>query len=427
MATIKQVLSVKRNSLSNIVLGTLTPITSEAQTGHQVDVSLAPITSQVQTGSQVDVTLPAITSDTHLINTTVVDAVLANILSTDSHMFVGITSDVDATLNAITGLALSSNLSSVDGTFSPLTSEASHTQTNTLTVDVSFSPITGQALTASIITGALNNVTSEVHVITGAASNVNKALKPITATVTLSNYPVANVDAVLSPLTSIVSAFQTVSITVDGILAPITSTANAFRLATASVDAVLSKLTSIATGFNPNNMTVDATLQSLTCDAHLISIAIGYLKTAITNIVGGQVTEYSNFDFDSMAVLGTKLVGVTSSGIYEITGIQDDGADIESVLRTAYMDIADSTLEKLRYLRTTVRSDGALTVELTSETGTIRTSTIPFFKDQLADRRVVLPKGMKDQYYSVGIKNAANSSMKIQSITGVTTLEREKV
>jgi hypothetical protein len=172
---------------------------------------------------------------------------------------------------------------------------------------------------------------------------------------------------------------------------------------------------------------VDATLSEIISDVHLISVALGYLKTVITNVVGSQVTEYSNFNFDSMAVLGAALIGVKDDGIFEITGVQDDGVDIASLLRTAYMDITDNSLEKLRYLRTTVQSDGALTVEVTGETGTIRTRTIPFFKDQLADRRVILPKGMKDQYYSVGMRNVSNSNMRIQSITGVTTLEREKV
>jgi hypothetical protein len=63
------------------------------------------------------------------------------------------------------------------------------------------------------------------------------------------------------------------------------------------------------------------------------------ITSVVVNIKTGAISEYANFDFNSMAKIGGKYFGLKSDRLLELTGGTDEGVEIDSAFLTGITDL----------------------------------------------------------------------------------------
>lgn len=98
-----------------------------------------------------------------------------------------------------------------------------------------------------------------------------------------------------------------------------------------------------------------------------IEISAAYLSpgdtlvTWVINTVNGATTEYTNFDFNSFAAMGSRYVGASSTGLYALDGDTDDGTDVIAQIKSGLMQMTMARFTSFRgaYIATTTNAAGA--------------------------------------------------------------------
>lgn len=67
----------------------------------------------------------------------------------------------------------------------------------------------------------------------------------------------------------------------------------------------------------------------------------------VVNTTTKGLSEYTNFDFNSMTEINGKFYGANSDGIYELTGDTDSGTDIQSIIRTGLSEFGTSRKKRI--------------------------------------------------------------------------------
>ncbi len=113
------------------------------------------------------------------------------------------------------------------------------------------------------------------------------------------------------------------------------------------------------------------------------------------NLRNGAVSEYDNYPFNSMAVVGGTPYGAGPDGIYRLEGDTDAGAPIAASLRTGAM-VFDH-LARVPYARMVFTADGQLLLRtITMDTGRRKVSTYRMAQRPLGtpvETRVEMAKG----------------------------------
>jgi hypothetical protein len=135
----------------------------------------------------------------------------------------------------------------------------------------------------------------------------------------------------------------------------------------------------------------------------------------VINTQTGAVSEYENYDFNSLCgdFFG-KAIGCRSDGIYELDGLDDDGTQIDSIIKWGFID--PSVPNKSVLDEGFIVGDG---------TGKVKVTTICDEKESCEavlpyiavhrENRVKLAKGFKGRLYEVQIENVDGSSFEFNS------------
>lgn len=129
------------------------------------------------------------------------------------------------------------------------------------------------------------------------------------------------------------------------------------------IDAHLTLFTTIEAGFDIGDTTtlsLSALVEALASLELGVRVRVGdemFVGYAM-NLRSGAVTEYDNFPFNSMAVIGGKPYGAAPDGIYRLEGDDDAGTPIDASVRTGA--IAFDQLSRAPYARMVFTADGQL-------------------------------------------------------------------
>lgn len=131
-------------------------------------------------------------------------------------------------------------------------------------------------------------------------------------------------------------------------------------------------------------------------------------------------SEYEQFPFNSFAFAGRRYLAASADGIYELTGEDDDGVEIEAYIRTGLLDLGTTALKQViraylgytssgKLLLKTFTTDGGQKVERWYEL-TERTA------DAIREARVKFGKGVKSRYWQFEIKSLEGSDFSIDQL-----------
>ena len=147
------------------------------------------------------------------------------------------------------------------------------------------------------------------------------------------------------------------------------------------------------------------------------------------NLLNRAISTYNNYNFDSIANFNGTLFGATTTGIYQLDGNTDNGADIDSKIKTGSMDFGDTFIKYAKDVWITFRSDGYLTLKILVDedaTAPIQKQTT-IISSTIIEERLKPPRGLRGRFYTIELKNFAGADFDIDSLNLLVESIRRKV
>jgi hypothetical protein len=137
--------------------------------------------------------------------------------------------------------------------------------------------------------------------------------------------------------------------------------------------------------------------------------------------------EYTNFPFNSFGQMGSTYLGATDSAIYALEGSNDDGVNIDAVVRSGLVNFGTSQFKRVPRAYLGYTSDGALVLKTISTGGTAdgtgRGTKVerwyeltPRTADAPATARIKLGRGVKATYWQFELTNKDGADFNVSEL-----------
>lgn len=136
-----------------------------------------------------------------------------------------------------------------------------------------------------------------------------------------------------------------------------------------------------------------------------VSGGLSGVSVVVINTTNGAITEYDNFDIDSMCYFQGKYIGIDSTGLCLLEGNKDGSTDIDAELQTSTIDLHKDVVRRARDIYVNYRSDGKLELSVVSDETDERAYILSEVHIALEEYRQKLPRGVKDRFESYIIRN----------------------
>lgn len=146
------------------------------------------------------------------------------------------------------------------------------------------------------------------------------------------------------------------------------------------------------------------------------------LTTYVVNIRTGAVSNYSNFPFNSIAKVGTKYMATSPDGVYELTGVDDEGADISAsiTLPTTQLDTEEVPEDVMKRLPTAylgVATTGDMVLRVTANGASNYYTLAGTTTASVHTGRMMLGRGVAARYWDFELTNVRGADFTLESIT----------
>jgi hypothetical protein len=125
----------------------------------------------------------------------------------------------------------------------------------------------------------------------------------------------------------------------------------------------------------------------------------GMVTTWAVNTRTNAVTEYTNFDFNSFAQLGTKYVATSPSGVYELGGDTDAGESVIADVVSGLLQINGTKLSGLKGVYIAMRGTGEVYLKIIVGGGRSYTY-LATIQPGLVNTKIKVGKGIRARYIS---------------------------
>ena len=142
-------------------------------------------------------------------------------------------------------------------------------------------------------------------------------------------------------------------------------------------------------------------------------------KTIVMNVKNRAITEYTNYAFNSFCCFNGKYLGASKNGIFELSGDDDNGTDIDANIKTATADVGKGQPKKLRDAWLVARK-GLMTFTVIADEDEEFTYNADVENSKIHEERVKIGRGIKGRGFSFILANVDGSDFDIDSITVLT-------
>lgn len=125
---------------------------------------------------------------------------------------------------------------------------------------------------------------------------------------------------------------------------------------------------------------------------------------------------YENFKFNSFAKLGRNYYGMASDGIHLLSGENDNGVDINSLIKTGSDDYDDSTIKTIPTIYASARSDREMILNAKVDDNPAYDYTFIGKPGEIAPIRVKLGRGLKGKMWQIEIRNKDGAFIEIDQL-----------
>jgi hypothetical protein len=136
----------------------------------------------------------------------------------------------------------------------------------------------------------------------------------------------------------------------------------------------------------------------------------------VMNVDGFGVSQYQSFPFNSFARIGGSYYGANQNGLYLLEGNDDDGANIEASVTLGSTNFGHAQKSTLIQAYLAMRSDGQLLIKTVTDDNKERWLLASIGNGRLNNERVKLQKGVKSNYWQVGLKNVDGADFEVSGL-----------
>ena len=280
------------------------------------------------------------------------------------------------------------------------------------------------AFQTSATTGHSSNTTLPVLTGTSLAEGGNTLASS-------STLPVLTADSILTPDDSGYSATTLPAITGSSTVVSVSPTSATGILGAVVGDAVLlagieiTSTTVLPAITGAAVMQSDQLLVSVVTLPSLTTVAIADNGVALTsatyvfNTENMAATEYSNYDFIAMAMFNGVPVGIGGTGVYELSGTDDAGTNIDVDVLSGFDDLGTDDLKRIPSAYVGYKSDGNIQFQVSIDgEPAVRTYAVAKISHTAGIKRgrAKPGRGLKSRYWQVGVKNVAGSDIELDDL-----------
>lgn len=155
-----------------------------------------------------------------------------------------------------------------------------------------------------------------------------------------------------------------------------------------------------------------------------IAIPMAYLFSSVLSSYVGlslntknfRLSSYSSFNYNSLVTLNNKNIGISKTGIYELSGNDDDGAKIDWKVKSGLIDLLHSHM-RYAWLSGKILNDVKLLIELPDGTGHEYQGEPAMEED--SELRIKIGKGIKTRYSAIKLSGYGPVEIDNMRIFGV--------
>lgn len=295
--------------------------------------------------------------------------------------------------------------------------------------------VIGQLYTGVLITGSVQAPLAQVNVISGDTASVQPSAPVVAAvgfagiagTGVVNNIP-AQVVGVLSQETLTIGAVIPSSPIVSGEMLQgtlnIGDVQNRISVISGigvsggiSTGAVIPPLFDANAAFISEIISVGEIILPLPIVRGTILVVLANSVTWVLNTENNQMTNYTQFPFTALGLLGTNPVGATADGLYLLTGDNDDGQFIDSVFKFGMTDFRSELVDNADvYVGGDIESDMEVSIrEDGQEAG--NAYTLSERERHVRGHRAKLGKGFRSRYREISISNVNGGNFELDSLS----------
>jgi hypothetical protein len=186
-----------------------------------------------------------------------------------------------------------------------------------------------------------------------------------------------------------------------------------------SLSAIESGDTGLIT-FSPNiNLSLAGTESLDSAFLHIKEVPITFLRKAVVmHLFNYAVTEYKNYNFNSLLHVNGVFIGINEEGIYLLDGNDDLGEPIQARIKSGLEDFAAKgaiTVPREAWL--SYRSDNAMQLDVkTDEVMDLPSMIFAKVATAITECRAKLGRGIKSRFFTWDLKNIGGSDFSLESL-----------
>jgi hypothetical protein len=170
-------------------------------------------------------------------------------------------------------------------------------------------------------------------------------------------------------------------------------------------------------GFVPTVGTGSITFPSISVQGVAGASAGTTFNTVSMHTEAQALSTYTNFAFNSYAMVNGVLLAAGAGGLFSVTGATDNGTAIASSARFGVTDFGTSKIKRMDRVYLGYKSNGALTLStITDEATTNGYSVATPAVATLINARVLTGKGVEARYWQFNVANVAGADFTINSL-----------
>jgi hypothetical protein len=263
----------------------------------------------------------------------------------------------------------------------------------------------GAVLNESLAPVRISSTSRAPHI-----AGLSQVLAPIRIIATASKNNTGTLTAILPAVRiSSVSGFVSPSASLARQLPAVRLTSSAISGTIATLAKDLAALTLSSSAHWASGASAILVLPAIELDSRVKSITAEII-TLCLNTKNKSLTEYTNYNYNSMCMFNGKPVGAKADGIYELAGDTDNGQNISWAFKTGKLDIDDKLAKKVRYAWLSYRPSGDLTL-IVDDGENEYEYDVESYKDIDTGVRVKLGKGIRNKYLQLELQNKANETI----------------
>jgi len=176
----------------------------------------------------------------------------------------------------------------------------------------------------------------------------------------------------------------------------------------------------------------ESTRGTLTANVPIVVLTAKDLAELYRCIVMNQknfaITEYANFNFNSLVQVGDRIFLASETGLYLMGGENDAGTDIDARVRTVLDDFGSSNIKNVPDAYISCRASENIMVATVEDDGTLSSEQeVICGNPDLKNKKVNFARGKKQRYWGVEIRNTNGGTLDIDGIDLNAAVLRRKV